>query len=85
MGPIIGRAPGATSTADRNGGLHRDVVADVMTEYVYDIQYDNYKNSVNEEAYHDTLIGVWNKMYAYGRPYRPNITTLKDWMNDSSN
>ena len=65
--------------------IHRDVVADVMTEYVYDIQYDNYKNSVNEEAYHDTLIGVWNKVYAYGIPYRPNITTLKDWMNDSSN
>lgn len=65
--------------------IHRDVVADVMTEYVYDIQYDNYKNSVNEEELHDALIGVWQTMYRYGHTHRPNTTTLDDWINDSSN
>ena len=65
--------------------IHRDVVADVMTEYVYDIQYDNYKNSVNEEELHDALISVWQTMYRYGGAYRPNTTTLNDWVNDSSN
>lgn len=65
--------------------IHRDVVADVMTEYVYDIQYDNYKNSVNEEELHDALISVWQTMYRYGGAYRPNTTTLNDWINDSSN
>ena len=63
----------------------RDDVADVIGNYAFNIEYDNYKNSVNKEHLHDSLVGVWQEMYKYGRTYRPNTTTLKDWMNDSSN
>jgi len=53
--------------------------------YIHEIQYDNYKNSVNEEELHDALISVWQTMYRYGGAYRPNTTTLDEWINDSSN
>ena len=65
--------------------IRRSFVANVLGKYIHDIQYDNYKNSVNEEELHDALISVWQTMYRYGGAYRPNTTTLNDWINDSSN
>ena len=65
--------------------IRRIDVGLTIASYIHHIQYDNYKNSVNEEELHNALIGVWQTMYHYGGIHRPNSTTLKDWMNDSSN
>lgn len=34
------------------------------------IDYDNYKNSILEDAYHDVCLDVWRTMWAYGFQFR---------------
>jgi hypothetical protein len=50
--------------------VHRTVVARAMEHYVNNMEYDNFKNSVVDEEYHDACLDVWRTMWAYGNRYR---------------
>ena len=50
--------------------LPRTVVAQAMCDQVTNLQYDNYKNSVKNHAFHDALAAVWSIM-ARLQPTRP--------------
>ena len=62
------------SNADADYPFRADVpredVIDFMSRRLEHMQYDNFKNTINEEAYHDAALGVWQTMYRYGRYYR---------------
>jgi len=45
--------------------IKRDEVAQVMAEQIQNIEYDNFKSSVNDNKRHDAYMGVWSVMYAY--------------------
>lgn len=40
-------------------------VAKVISQNIVDIDYDNFKNSVEEDELHDTYTGFWGLMYNY--------------------
>lgn len=50
----------------------RDDVANTLSEYVMDIEYDNFKNSVRDSELHHAYNALWNIMWDYGYGYRPN-------------
>ena len=55
-----------------------DIIADILT----DIQYDNFKNNVEDYDLADYLGNVWHVMYGYGIPHRPN-TSSEEWLNET--
>ena len=56
-------------------------VSRIIGDMLLDITYDNFKASVNDNEYHDSLMSVWHVMYRYGLDYRPyaNQTSLDDY------
>jgi hypothetical protein len=50
--------------------LPREVVQQAVSEYVLSMQYDNFKNSISDDEYHDVCLDVWRTMWAYGNRYR---------------
>jgi len=57
------------------------VVARIIGDNILGIDYDNFKASVDDNEYHDSLMSVWHVMYRYGLDYRPyaNQTSLDDY------
>jgi hypothetical protein len=49
--------------------LPRVVVHQAVTEYLLTMQYDNFKNSIDDDEYHDVCLDVWRTMWAYGNRY----------------
>ena len=45
---------------------HRTVVQRALIHYVMNMDYDNFKNSIDDRAYHDTCVEVWRTMWAFG-------------------
>jgi hypothetical protein len=45
--------------------LPKTVVAETIAKNVQDIEYDNFKNSVDDNDRHDAYIDVWTAMYRY--------------------
>jgi hypothetical protein len=43
--------------------IHKDEVAKAMVEHIQGIDYDNFKNSVNDRKLHDAYYRIWNIMY----------------------
>ncbi len=43
--------------------IERETVADTLHHAVTDINYGNFKNSVQDHARHDAYFGVWNVMH----------------------
>ena len=50
--------------------LPREVVQQVVSEYLLSMQYDNFKNSIIDAEYHDVCLDVWRTMWAYGNRNR---------------
>ncbi len=57
--------------------IMRIEVGEMIANYATDIQYDNFKDSVDEYDLANSLVNVWHVMYDYGMPYRPNISSGK--------
>lgn len=51
--------------------LHLYTVGAVIDDLLMNINYDNFKASVDDYHYHHALVGVWEEMYQYGKQYRP--------------
>ena len=49
-------------------------VSRIIGDMLLDITYGNFKASVDENHYHDSLMSVWHVMYRYGLNYRPHAT-----------
>lgn len=52
-------------TVVRRGDVHR-----ALAEYILNLDYDNFKNSVDDSEYHDACLDVWRTMWSYGNRYR---------------
>lgn len=44
--------------------IHRDLLAAVINKEIDGMQYDNFKNSISDHAYHDACSQVWRVMHA---------------------
>lgn len=60
----------ATFTMDLADYLHRAIlprgeVADAIAASICNMQYDNFKNSISDNEYHNACFGVWNVMHRY--------------------
>lgn len=45
--------------------IDRDTVAEAMARAVYQLQYDNFKNSVEDHQRHSAYFGCWQSMVNY--------------------
>lgn len=50
--------------------IERSVVSDMLAEYVMNMSYDNFKNSVLEQKFENVCHDIWSLMYQYGIPHR---------------
>ena len=50
--------------------IDRTVVAKMIGDYVLNMKYDNFKNSISESNYFHVCHDVWSMMYEYGIPLR---------------
>ncbi|NCG43400.1 MAG: hypothetical protein GWO84_07685 [Euryarchaeota archaeon] len=50
--------------------LNRMIVQRAVGRYVMQMDYDNFKNSVTDDGYHDACVSVWNTMFLYGENHR---------------
>lgn len=46
--------------------ISREIFARAITNYILNLRYDNFKNSINEEIFHDYCVDIWSIMYDYG-------------------
>ena len=46
--------------------IDRETFAKVMLDYSLNIDYDNFKNSIKENNFHDQCVQVWAIMMRYG-------------------
>ena len=49
----------------------RTDVTFIIADYIQNIAYPNYKNSVDDDELRKSLMGVWAEMAHYGDKYRP--------------
>jgi len=47
--------------------IHRAEVKEVIAAEIFDIDYDNFKNSIVDDRYHDACMNVWVTMNGYQR------------------
>lgn len=50
--------------------IERSEVSDMIADYVVNMSYDNFKNSVLEQKYENACHAIWNIMFRYGIPHR---------------
>jgi hypothetical protein len=50
--------------------VSRNDVQQALAGYMLTMDYDNYKNSIEDENFHGVCSDVWRTMWAYGRRYR---------------
>ena len=48
----------------------REDVARFLVSRLETMTYDNFKHTIDEDAYHDAALDVWRTMYQYGEDYR---------------
>lgn len=56
----------------------REVVSDFLTTRLSLMQYDNFKNTVNDYDYSSLLKVVWNEGYIWGENHRYNYIQDKE-------
>ena len=49
--------------------LREDVIS-FISKRMSMMTYENFKNTIGEERYHDAAIRIWETMNDYGRPHR---------------
>ena len=47
--------------------VHRTAVQHALSHYITGMEYDNFKASIGDHAYHDVCNEVWRTMWAYGK------------------
>ena len=50
--------------------ISRELFANVIVDYSLNISYDNFKNSIEENNFHDRCIEIWAIMLRYGLNWR---------------
>lgn len=45
--------------------IHEVVVADVVSDTILNIDYDNFKGSIQNKKYYNVCLDVWSTMYRY--------------------
>jgi hypothetical protein len=50
--------------------ISRELFANVIADYSLNISYDNFKNSIEENNFHDRCIEIWAIMLRYGLNWR---------------
>ena len=50
--------------------VSRDAVQTAMVNQIQTMAYDNFKASIDDEAYHDACLDIWRTMWAYGYRHR---------------
>ena len=50
--------------------IHRSIIANMLLDYIMNLNYDNFKNSVTESDYLHACHDVWNQMYKFGLEHR---------------
>ena len=50
--------------------LPREAVQEAVSAYLSSMAYDNFKNSIPDDDYHDVCLDVWRTMWAYGNRNR---------------
>ena len=50
--------------------LPREVVKEVVANYLSQMRYDNFKSSIDDNDYHDVCLNVWHTMWVYGERHR---------------
>ena len=48
----------------------RNVVHQALTTYLLNLDYDNFKASIDDHEYHDVCLNVWHTMWVYGERHR---------------
>ena len=48
----------------------REDVARFLVRRLEDMAYDNFKNTIDDDPYHDAAVDVWRTMFRYGEDYR---------------
>ena len=48
----------------------RSDVHEAMTTYLLNLDYDNFKASIDNDEYHDVCLNVWHAMWNYGEQDR---------------
>jgi len=48
----------------------REDVARFLVRRLEHMAYDNFKNTIDDDRYHDAAVDVWRAMYRYGENYR---------------
>jgi hypothetical protein len=48
----------------------RGAVIDFLINRLERMTYDNFKNTIDDDRYHDAAVNVWRTMYRYGEDYR---------------
>ena len=48
----------------------REDVARFLVHRLEEMTYDNFKNTIDDDRYHDAALDVWRTMYRYGEDYR---------------
>jgi hypothetical protein len=48
----------------------REDVARFLVRRLEHMTYDNFKNTIDDDRYHDAAVDVWRTMYRYGEDYR---------------
>lgn len=60
--------------------LPRRVVAEKMVERITSIDYDNFKDSVQEKDRADMYTGIWAKILVWARGKESDDERLRDWL-----
>ncbi len=50
--------------------ISRELFANIIADYSLNISYDNFKNSIEENNFHDRCIEIWAIMLRYGLNWR---------------
>ena len=50
--------------------IHRSIVANMALDYIMNLKYDNFKNSVTDSDYEHACHEVWSQMFKFGFEYR---------------
>ena len=48
----------------------RRAVIDFLINRLERMTYDNFKNTIDDDRYHDAAVDVWRTMFRYGQDYR---------------
>jgi hypothetical protein len=50
--------------------ISRELYANAIADYSLNISYDNFKNSIEENDFHDRCVDIWAIMLRYGLTWR---------------